>query len=70
MSEYIEPIVVPGKLVIPYHYHAGPVAERVYREIKENRKIMGLKCSKCNMVLVPPRGTCGKCFSDQPDRTG
>ncbi len=58
------PLVEPGRLVLPYTYYAGPVATKFYREIKDNKKIMGMKCPRCNIVYIPPRGTCGRCNSD------
>jgi|YNPNPStandDraft_1061719.scaffolds.fasta_scaffold00099_28 uncharacterized OB-fold protein len=64
MLDHVEPVVLSSKLEIPYNYYAGPIAERFYNEIAENRRIMGIRCPKCDRVLMPPRGTCGRCFSD------
>jgi len=50
--------------VIPpeYVYTVGVAGERFFREIKENGRIMGTKCSKCGCIYLPPRIYCEKCF--------
>lgn len=50
------------KLQVPFLYSAGPVVSRFYREIQKNRRIMATRCSRCNRVIMPPRGICGRCF--------
>ncbi|MBT4364562.1 MAG: Zn-ribbon domain-containing OB-fold protein [Desulfobacterales bacterium] len=58
-----EKMVFDGKLDINYKYASGKVTGKFYDEIEENKKIFGIKCSKCNTVYVPPRQTCGPCFT-------
>jgi len=38
-----------------------PIIENFYRFCGQ-RKLMGVKCSKCHAVMWPPRAICGKCF--------
>lgn len=61
--EGLEPVVAHQDLKVPYRYSMGPVSSRFFIEIRDNRKIMGIRCPKCNLIFVPPRSTCGRCFS-------
>ena len=44
-------------------YFVGNVGSRFYMTLKDEKKILGIKCNQCNKVFWPPRSTCGKCFS-------
>jgi uncharacterized OB-fold protein len=46
-----------------FNYTAGIVRSKFLTEIRDNRKIVGTKCHHCEMVWVPARSTCIKCFS-------
>ncbi len=61
--EGLEPVVVHQDLKVPYRYSMGPVSSRFFIEIRDNQKIMGIRCPQCDVVFVPPRATCGRCFS-------
>jgi uncharacterized OB-fold protein len=61
--EGLEPVVAHQDLKVPYRYSMGATASRFFVEIRDNRKIMGIRCPQCNVVFVPPRATCGRCFS-------
>lgn len=52
-----------GDMEADYIYTLGVAGERFFREIKENGRIMGAKCSRCNIVYVPARMYCEKCFA-------
>lgn len=58
-----EPHAIPGKMEVPYKYFDGTLATRFYIQLRDNKKIMGIRCPKCNKVLMPPRSVCVKCFS-------
>ncbi len=62
--EALEPVVFDGKLDIPTTYPAGFVGSRFLIELRDNEKIMGIKCPTCNQVYVPPRSTCKYCFGE------
>jgi uncharacterized protein len=47
----------------PYNYCAGYCVSKYLKELKENKRIMGVKCSKCGKVYAPPRPVCGHCFA-------
>jgi len=52
-----------GDMEADYIYTLGVASERFFKEIKENGRIMGAKCPSCNVVYVPPRMYCEKCFA-------
>ena len=52
----------PGHMEADYIYTHGLAGERFFKEIKENGRIMGAKCKNCNIVYVPPRIYCERCF--------
>ena len=59
--------VVEGKLALPYQYFAGQTGSRFIISLRDEKKIRGLKCEKCNKVFVPPRSTCELCFENISD---
>ncbi|RJP46466.1 MAG: Zn-ribbon domain-containing OB-fold protein [Desulfobacteraceae bacterium] len=56
--------VVEGKLALPYTYFAGRVGSTFITTLRDQRKIMGVKCNACGKVFVPPRQTCERCMED------
>jgi hypothetical protein len=59
--------VVEGKLALPYQYFAGAIGSRFLNALRDEQKILGQRCPTCGKVLIPPRGTCEKCFADLSD---
>ncbi|MCX5917481.1 MAG: Zn-ribbon domain-containing OB-fold protein [Deltaproteobacteria bacterium] len=55
---------VEGKLALPYTYFAGKVGSRFITTLRDQKKILGVKCKTCNKVFVPPRQTCAVCMED------
>jgi len=51
-----------GHMETDYAYTLGIAGERFLMEIKENARIMGAKCQKCDLTYVPPRMFCERCF--------
>ena len=47
---------------MPYRYHAGFYYSRFLRELRDNKRIVGVKCPGCGKVYVPPRIVCRDCF--------
>ena len=43
--------VVEGKLALPYMYFAGRVGSRFLTTLRDEKKILGIKCSRCKKVL-------------------
>ena len=50
-----------------FSYTAGAVRSRFLTELRDNQKIVGTRCHKCNMVWVPARSTCIRCFAPLSD---
>ena len=59
-----EPLVVPGQIVMPYKYYAGTFASRFLSELRDNKRILGVRCPRCQRVYVPPRAICYQCFGN------
>jgi uncharacterized OB-fold protein len=53
---------VPGGLNLVFHYAYGEQYRRFILNMRDNKKIMGVRCSRCRAVLLPPRPYCGFCF--------
>jgi uncharacterized OB-fold protein len=47
-----------------FSYDAGTIRSRFLTEVRDNRRIMGIRCPDCNIVYVPPRSICLKCFGN------
>lgn len=51
------------KIPVNYIYTAGIAGEKFFREIKDNARIVGIKCDKCEVTYVPPKIYCERCFN-------
>ena len=67
MKGYEDSYVVEGKMALPYSYFAGRVGSKFITTIRDQKKIMGVKCPTCNTVYLPPRQVCDKDFTDIRD---
>ncbi|MEM2134663.1 MAG: Zn-ribbon domain-containing OB-fold protein [Candidatus Jordarchaeaceae archaeon] len=47
---------------LEYRWSGGSYYTKFYRAWKEERKILGAKCSSCGRVYLPPRLICGECY--------
>ena len=54
--------VYEGQIYIPNTYTAGTVGTRFLTNLRDKKKILGMRCPVCNRVYVPPRSTCHSCF--------
>lgn len=61
MSEQ-EIITIPGHWDITYNYAAGVTGSEFLRRLRDEKRISGVKCPKCQRVILPPRGFCERCF--------
>jgi len=60
--EGLDVFIVEGMIDIPNTYSAGPVGSRFLIELRDNKKILGMRCPDCSRVYVPPKSTCKDCF--------
>lgn len=56
-----ELIEFPITLSIPQKFSTGPTMGRFLAEIRDNKKIVANKCSKCGRTQIPPRIVCADC---------
>lgn len=61
----VEPLVIQSQINVPYDWWAGETASRFFIAMRDEQKIMGARCGKCQRVFVPPRKTCPRCFGEQ-----
>jgi uncharacterized OB-fold protein len=62
--EIVEPLVYQSRIKVPYTWSVGETGSRFLIELRDHKKIFGTRCPKCDMVYLPPRKTCGRCFSN------
>lgn len=43
-------------------YTVGPAAERFFRALKDEARILGTRCGRCGVTYVPGRLFCERCF--------
>ena len=43
-------------------YYAGKIGSRFFTTLRDENRILGIRCARCQKVYWPPRGTCGRCF--------
>jgi len=63
-KEATTPHIVPGRLYVPYFNYYGTLVSEFYRQLRDNKKIMGVKCPSCDKVYMPPRSVCAACFGN------
>lgn len=57
-----EGLIVPGTISIPFSYAAGRTASRFLIELRDNQRILGMRCPECGRVWVCPQKICIHCF--------
>lgn len=56
-------LIHQGVIRVPYTWAAGEVASKFYVGLRD-KKIYGIRCPTCVVVLVPPKKVCHRCFND------
>ena len=56
-------VTIEGKWDFKYTYFAGESASRFFHHLREDRQIMGTRCTKCRRLLVPARAYCDACMA-------
>ncbi len=54
--------VMEDKMSLPNQYFVGRVGSKFIISLRDENKILGVKCNTCNKVFVPPREYCEKCL--------
>ena len=62
MTFDVEPVLVEGRIRIPYRWPAGRHGDRFLRALRDEGRLLGLRCPRSGRVLVPPP-------PDRPGRT-
>ena len=62
MTQKPELIEMPSKWDLSWVYAAGKVGSKYITELRDNARIMAIKCHQCGRVLLPPRSYCERCF--------
>lgn len=57
-----EPLTIEAKWEIPYRHAAGPHAEKFLAALRDEKRILGVRCPSCHRTFVPPRAFCESCF--------
>ncbi len=65
--EDVEPMVHRSGINVPYSWWAGDTASRFLAGLRDEKKILGTKCDRCEKVYVPPRKNCPHCFSENKE---
>ena len=58
-----EKMVFDEPYVAHYQYSVGAVGTRFFTELRDNKKILGMRCPACHLVYFPPRATCHRCLA-------
>ena len=63
LTEALAPIVsIPTSLTLKYQHAHGPYYGRLFDEMRTAGRIVGIRCTKCHSVLLPPRELCDVCY--------
>ena len=56
-------LIHQGVIRVPYTWAAGEVASKFYIGLRD-KKIYGIRCPNCDVVFVPPKKVCHRCFNN------
>ncbi len=45
----------------PYRWAAGKYLSKLYKEMRDNKKLVANRCQHCKELLWPPQMVCGRC---------
>ncbi len=54
--------VYEGQIHVPNTYTAGALGSEIFIKLRDEKKIMGMRCPTCNKVFVLARSICRDCF--------
>lgn len=53
-----------GSMPVESRYTLGPAAERFFRTVKDEARLLGTRCGRCGVTYVPGRLFCERCFGE------
>jgi uncharacterized OB-fold protein len=62
-----EMLVFPGRIIMDYKHAAGKAASKFLTELRDNKRLLAIKCPVCQKVYMPPRLTCKTCFANMSE---
>ncbi|MGS0753938.1 Zn-ribbon domain-containing OB-fold protein [Roseateles sp. GG27B] len=63
LTDALPPIVsIPTQMTLEYQHAHGPYYGRLFDEMRTAGRIVGIRCTKCQSVLLPPRELCDVCY--------
>ena len=60
-------LLFPGRIIMNYSHAAGIAGSRFLVELRDNKRILAIRCNVCNKVYMPPRLTCKTCFTNMSE---
>lgn len=61
------PFEVEQHITAHSRYFAGKIGSLFFTTLRDERRILGIRCRQCKKVYWPPRAICGRCFSLLPE---
>ncbi len=61
MRTHDELILPSGRWNLQSSHTEREILSRFFKELKENKRIMGIRCPRCRRVFVTPRRLCDRC---------
>lgn len=62
MTKNNESLTFTGGWNVKYNYAVGETGTTFFKSLKDDAKIIAPKCPKCDLVMLPPRSFCERCF--------
>lgn len=63
-GKQLEQLVIhSGEAEQPFQYAVGRYGSKFFMELRDNKRILGIRCPQCGKIYVPPRQVCGPCFA-------
>ena len=59
--------VYEGQIKIPNTYTAGALGTEIFVKLRDEKKIMGMRCPSCNKVFALARSICRDCFEQMEE---
>jgi uncharacterized OB-fold protein len=67
MAEIERLVIHSGEGGQPFNYAVGLHGSKFLTELRDNKRLMGIRCPACGKVYIPPRRVCGACFVENTE---